>query len=79
MDIGTAFRNLIGAPHLLAARPNGPIVQVTARGQVLDLRSGRPYRYVGKLSDFCAIDWVVMTGQQLAELIKQSQPAAETK
>jgi hypothetical protein len=77
MDIGTAFRNLAGAPHLLAMRPRGPIVQVSERQMVVDLRSGRPRRYVGKFSDYVAVDWIVLTGEQLEELGRKRQAAAQ--
>ncbi len=76
MDIGTALRNLVGAPNLLAIRPNGPILTVSDRQLVVDWRSGKPRRYVGKFSDYCAIDWQVVTGEQLAELAGRGRKAA---
>jgi len=77
MDIRQAFSGLLGSPHLIALRAGGPIVTVTNRGQVLDMRSGRPYRYVGKLSDFCATDWQIVTGAQLAQLAAAAQQGQE--
>ena len=46
---------------LLAIRANGPIIRLTDRGMLVDVRNGRPRRYVGKLSDYCALDWEVLT------------------
>jgi hypothetical protein len=77
MDIRQAFSGLLGSPHLIALREGGPIVTVTNRGQVLGLRSGRPYRYVGKLSDFLATDWQVVTAAQLQAAAERAGAAAE--
>jgi len=77
MDIRQAFSGLLGSPHLIALREGGPIVTVTNRGLVIDLRSGRPYRYVGKLSDFVATDWQVVTAAQLQQAAAQAQAQAE--
>lgn len=77
MDIRQAMTGLLGSPHLVAFRDGGPIVTVTNRGQVLGLRSGHPYRYVGKLSDFVATDWQVMPVAQLQRLALEAQQAAE--
>jgi hypothetical protein len=74
MDFPTMVRSLIGAPHLLALRPRGPVIRMTDRQALRDLRSGREHQYVGKLSDYLAIDWTVMTGQQFAELLQAAQP-----
>ena len=68
MDIATALRGLVGAPTLVAIRPGGPMLVVTNRNKVVDLRSGKPRVYVGKLSDYVAIDWQVLTGEQLSQL-----------
>lgn len=67
MQICDALKNLVGAPGLLAARPNGPVLILTDRQKVLDLRSGHPRRYAPKFSDLVSIDWQVMTGAQFKE------------
>jgi hypothetical protein len=77
MDMPTAFRNLAGAPHLLALRPRGPIVRMTDRQLLVDLRGGKARRYVGKFSDYVAIDWDVMTGEQLGALVAKQNAAAQ--
>jgi hypothetical protein len=79
MDFPTMVRALIGAPHLLALRPRGPVIRMTDRQALRDLRSGREHQYVGKLSDYLAIDWTVMTGAQFGELLaaSQAQPPEE--
>jgi len=67
MDIRQAFSGLLGSPQLLALRDGGPIVAVNNGGMVIDLRNGRPRRYVGKLSDYVATDWQVITAAQLQQ------------
>lgn len=70
MDFPTAIRGLVGAPHLIALRPRGPVLIVTDRNKVVDVRSGKQRVYVGKLSDYLAIDWRVVTGEQLAAMMR---------
>lgn len=69
MQVSDALHGCAGAPHLFALRLGGPIIQVTARQKMLDVRSGRPHRWVPKWSDLVAIDWQVMTIEQLRKVM----------
>lgn len=68
------MRNLVGAPQLLAVIPGGPILQLTNRQMLVDIRSGNPRRYVGKFSDYVSINWQVITGEQLKQLLESMPP-----
>ena len=77
MDIRQALSGLLGSPHLVALRDGGPIVCVTNGGRVLSLKSGRPHRYTGKLSDLVATDWQVFPIEQLQAAAAKAAAAAE--
>jgi len=77
MEFPEAMRALIGAPHLMAIRKGGPILQVSNRNKVVDVRNGNERTYVGKLSDYVAIDWQVMTVDQFRELIAAAVAARD--
>lgn len=61
MTVEQAMHAIAGASHLLALRPGGPVIQLTPRQMMLDVRNGNPRRYVAKWSDLVAVDWQVMT------------------
>ena len=71
MTIGEASRALVGAPHLFAVPFRGPTVHLTDRQGMSDVRSGKPRRYVPKFSDLVAVDWQVVTLEQLRKLMEQ--------
>ena len=74
MTIHDAFQGLVGAPGLFAVRSRGPIVHLTDRQGMFDIRSGKPRRYVPKFSDLVAIDWQVVTLEQLRKLMEHRAP-----
>jgi len=76
MDIRQAFSGLLGSPQLIALREHGPVITVSNNGLVIDLRNGRPRRYVGKLSDYVATDWQVRPVAQLMADAAAAQAAA---
>lgn len=69
MQFVDAIKALVGAPHLRAFRIGGPVLIMTDRQRINDIRGGRGHQYVGKFSDYCAIDWQVMTTEQFAAFI----------
>jgi len=75
MDFPNAIRALAGNPQMRALRWGGPVLLMTSRNLVVDVRNGTPRPYAGKFSDYVGIDWEVMTIAQLAEVVKKAQAA----
>lgn len=74
MFISQAFTELLGRPDLFAWRPTGEIFQVTNRGGILDVRSGRPRPFQIKGSDICSNDWHVGNSDKLRESLGLDRP-----
>jgi hypothetical protein len=82
MDFSSTLRQLVGLPHLAALRPRGPVVFINDRNRVVDIRGRRARPYVGKLSDYLALDWQIVTADQLGKLLAaraqaQAQPSTD--
>lgn len=77
MDFPTALKGLAGNPQFIAFLPNGPMIVMTARNLVVDIRNGKPRQYAGKFSDYVSIDWRVMTGEQFNAMVQKA--AAENR
>lgn len=77
MFISAAFTELLGRPDLFAWRPTGEIFQVTNRGGIRDVRSGKPRPYQIKPSDICSNDWRVGDAAKLRQAFPE--PAAEAQ
>jgi hypothetical protein len=75
MTFPDAIKMLVGAPVLAAVRTRGPIVVMTDRQRLVDLRGRKPRRYVGKFSDYVAMDWQIVTPEQLREIIAKTRAA----
>ena len=73
MDFPSAIKALAGNPMFRAFRMGGPVLMMTARNLVVDLRNGRPRPFHGKFSDYVGIDWEVMTVDQLQQLAAKLQ------
>lgn len=58
------LRRIAGNPKLLAILPPGPpaapAIVVSAQMNVLDVRNGKPRRYVPKFSDYVSIQWEII-------------------
>lgn len=68
-----ALRGLIGNPTFVAFLPGGPILVMSNRQLILDVRGKKAHRYAGKLSDYLSLDWTVMTGDQFRAFIEKQQ------
>jgi hypothetical protein len=75
MDIRQALLGLTGAPHMIALRQGGPVLVLSPRGGVLDVRNGKPRHAVMRLLDYTAIDWQVLSPDQVAELVAKMSGA----
>ena len=74
MFISQAFTELLGRPDLFAWRPTGEVFQVTNRGGILDVRSGRPRPFQIKGSDICSNDWQVGDSKKLRHALHLDAP-----
>lgn len=77
MMIQDALRGLIGNPTFVALLPGGPVLVMSNRQLILDVRGRKPHRYAGKLSDYLSLDWVVMTGPQFQAYCAQQEKEAK--
>jgi hypothetical protein len=59
--------------QFVAMLPDGPILTMTKNGVVQNIRTGKPYTYVGKWSDYVSIEWRVFTFDQLQQMRQQQQ------
>jgi hypothetical protein len=64
MELSEVLRRIAGNPKLLAVLPPGapeqPALVVSAKMQVLDVRNGKPRRFVPKFSDYVSIQWEIV-------------------
>jgi hypothetical protein len=72
MSFPDAMRALAGNSQFLAILPGGPIVVMTPRGHLKDIRNGKPRGYSGKFTDYVSIEWQVVTGDQLRKMAEQN-------
>jgi len=73
MTFPDAVRALCGNREFLAILPNGPILLMTPRSHLVDIRNGKPRGYTGKFTDYVSIEWQVVTGAQLKQMAEQHQ------
>ena len=71
MTFTEAIHALVGAPHLLAFRPAGPLLTLTRLNRVIDNRGPKPRDFHGIVSDYLAIDWQVMKQSDFAAMMQK--------
>jgi hypothetical protein len=65
MTFTEAIEALTKGRDFMALLPGGPQLVMGERARIVDVRAGRPRRYVGKFSDYLSIEWRVYTREQL--------------
>jgi hypothetical protein len=76
MFISQAYSELLGRPDLFAWRLTGEVIQVSNLGRILDVRAGRPRRFIPKGSDLMSNDWRVGDVAKLRKELLAAQPEA---
>jgi hypothetical protein len=77
MSIGDAVRALAGSPTWIAVRPTGIMLTMTDHQALRHLGRRGPHKWVPKFSDLVALDWQVLTQEQMAEMVKKQAAAVK--
>jgi hypothetical protein len=76
MSFPEAIAALSRGRDFMAVLVGGPRLVMNAGGAIIDVRGHRPYRYVGKFSDFVSIEWQVFSREQLERLAAKAAAEA---